>query len=365
MNDSLKNSFSLESFAPNEKKNITFSANIKISSNNNDDFYPDSYEWKLDLSSSEGQKIYSEINKSEDLKEKFKSLNNYLISKTQSNKNESFDLSRVNEIWKRLEGSSTSLNSFEYCYVMVSVADFLGVKSRIDYGYLLAPSIDEINSGNPHIWCEVRIEEKNILLDPFLENLTGISYFDQSPVDRVKFGIWHPSQDYNNALGLASNTKNIFHIDIQDAEHIDTQNNLQLSLDFPTSAFSGEYYTGTLNITNESAYFLSIKSLQYDNADIMENIKVSGLTPAILPQQNNQIVVNGLREQNFLFEGKKDITITLNTSNTNFSEVNANAEMEFHQDSRILMFLLIGLLVSFVVMIVIIVIVVRNARENR
>ncbi len=361
--DDVENAFSLVNLEPEKQKEVGFTTRVELRPNNIDSIYPEKYNWALDTNSTEGKNINNELNKSEDTLAKLKNVNDFIVNKLNPYKDEKIDLERVENIWKRLEGSS-NFSSFEYCYLMTSAAESIGLKARIDYGYIIFQGNDNADFESPHVWCEAQVDGKNILLDPYMEDLVGITYFNLSQIDRVKFGVWHPNQDYNNALGLIGSSKikpklNIINIDRLN----DSLPDITMSLRFPESVFSGEYYSGEMSITNLTNNLIRFNSLKLEDENIDGNIKYSKFSLALLPHQVNKIELMNLREKNFFLDGSKQINIEAKLDSEIFPKLAGNTNINFKPDGRLLV-IVVSVVVFMIVALVFVIVRLRRISKG-
>ena len=358
--DELENNFIYSALDPNQTKEIKFNARINLSTNIYNDIYPQKYGWKLKDTDQTGEMLKI-LNSEGDNLQRLKSLNNYLISKMQVYPDETIDLNKIDSIWTKLEGSS-KFNSFELCYLMIAASEYLGLPSRMDYGYLIIPE-GIVNNGSPHIWCEVKINGKDVLMDPYLETQLHINYFNQVPIDRIRFGIWHPNQSYNNILGLLGDFKSKSTVKISQAENLSPDlKNLSLSLNFPSQAYSGEFYSGIMSVKNNSNKILIVKEMTLNDESVLRQLKLNNLTISFLPQQNNTTKLNYLREKNFLYDGDETLQIRLTPQSKELSIISTTNVINFLPDKRLLILIL---LVVVLIILILMIIVYRISKPNK
>src|SRR5260221_1312994 len=261
MGDNFGNKFSFVTLAANSSKKFSFSAEVlkDVTKANSPNF--DSYDWQLNLDSTTGQKIYSEINKSPDINEKLRNMNNFLSKELKPDSSVNIDFKTLDTVWDRVQSKST-FNSFEYCYLVSATADYLGLKTRIDYGYVMIYPKDSPTSFVPHVWCTVLNGDKEISMDPFLESITGVSYFGLTGIDRIRMGSWDPSQSYNDILGMLGTQNNPITLNNdKDVKDLSGNIDVNLLLNYPSKAFAGEFYSVNMTLKNNSSKVLPIKSL--------------------------------------------------------------------------------------------------------
>src|SRR5690606_17219658 len=78
---------------------------------------------------------------------------------------------------QKRSAEQTGLTSFEYCVVIAKHAELLNIPFRFVFGSVAYPRESLVGSDAPHIWCEVIVDDEILLLDPYLEDITGYDYF--------------------------------------------------------------------------------------------------------------------------------------------------------------------------------------------
>jgi hypothetical protein len=256
------------------------------------------------------ESIIDYVNRYEDVESKIRAVNDYLLINYQPDNDEKLDYKNIDDQWESLERKE-KLESFDYCYIITAYAEYLNLEAQINFGYVLIPG--EISILAPHFWCYVDFGEKTILIDPYLEAMTNYDYYGlKNDFDRVTFGIWHPSQRHNDALGLLSKAKPSQKIELIDIKELKTTDNL---IDFSMEVDSGTVYSGfphtyDFKFTNNSSQFIPLKSLYFDNKNYSNKLNLlQDLKIALLPGQVNNISLSSLRTNNIFESRQRNIEI--------------------------------------------------------
>lgn len=324
--DSINNTFAFLTIDKNSQKNIEFAANVQLNSNAIDTIYPSKYNWNLNLDSILGQKIYSRINQGADTLQKLKSLNEFLV-KEYNITSENISVDSLSKVW---DDTSKNLNSLQYCYLIVSTGEYMGLKGRVDYGYRFLNS----NPGDyitPTVWCVLEVDGKNILFD-FGGQKDGNIDVTYSFADRVKAGSWHPTQSYNSILGLLKNSAISAQISDLNLNNIVSEA-VSLEIDFPSNVYSGEFYSGLLNINNPTSKILRFNSIDVNLESQVNSIQVGDLTKSILPLQTNTIKIDYLREKDFILDLSRQVEISIDLSGTKLFNT---VEIKFTPDFKLI-----------------------------
>ncbi|MEO6728869.1 MAG: hypothetical protein ABIM99_03015 [Candidatus Dojkabacteria bacterium] len=356
--DSYGNDFAYTQIDPHSSKEVGFQARVSIKESDPLFRYPDNYSLGFNQYSSIAKKLTERIGDSTDNFVKMRALNDLLAIDVHPSKNERINLELLKDIWTRAE-STSNLNSFEYCSIIVSYAESIGLRGKIDYGYILVPENINLDISLPHVWCEVNVNESSVMFDPLLEALTGVQYFNRKPNDRIQFGTWHPDQKYNNALGLLGNSEGLVKLNFTSLPEMDDEassDKLKLDFKLPAKAFSGEFFEAFLTIQNNTSKVLRITDIALNGETKLEKLIYNeSLTKSVLPKTSNTISLNNLREPNFLYDAKKDYEVSLNFDDNNVYEIKSNGSMSLSPDTRILIGVLVIVLATMVLSILMII----------
>lgn len=343
LTDKLGNAFSYLKLERNSNIPINNSVNIEVNSDDSESAYPEKYNWNLNLDSTLGQKIYSQINQGTEVIGKLNALNDFLVSNFEVD-DKRIDASSLDKIW---ENGTKSLNQLQFCYLIVSTAEYLGLPARINYGYsILNPGLQA--GGHPSIWCEVLVDGRDISFDVPNQKLFKISYFNTSHIDKLRMGTWHPVQSYNDILGLLIN--NPYEITINPlAVKQGLETNVSMQLEFPEKVFSGEFYSGIIKIKNNSTKLLTFTELRLNGGSILNNIVVGDLTKAVMPLQENSLKVDYLRETDFILD--KTISVNIEAELNKNISLKAQENVTFEPDYKLIaIFVVIILVVVFILL---------------
>lgn len=291
---------------PNTTKEIGYSADIIIQDTTNlTSQWPEKYNYEFNPLNEFGREVIDATQIATTNYEKFEIFNQILRNNASPNKQSSIYSNDFGEIWSKFDKNAT-LNSFEYSALSVSFAEYLGLKARLEYGYIILSPI-EMDLTRPQVWAVIDIDGNEVFSDQFMEDVSNISYFDINYIDRVNFGVWHPTQSYNPALGLAYDGTSI-KVELNSLEEKTYKETFDLNLIYPESTPSGNFYNAEMKINNKSDRALIFEYLLINDIDILNNIKSpNGLFPVILPNQEKNIMLENLRQGNIFTNFKESI----------------------------------------------------------
>lgn len=314
------------------KINIEGSSTYQESLGEDHDF--SDYGWAIDEGDSFGKQLAELVRNENDNYSMLREVNSYLIANLEPYANEKTNLDEVSKLWTRA-GTSSKFNAFEYCYFVIAAAESVGLQGRVAYGYL---TIDDIFYDEalrlPHVWCELKVGEDVMLLDPFLEDVTKLSLFNKKPIDRIRFGAWHSSQAYNTLLGILVNTKDTQLLRIGEARSSENVNSdFDTTLNFPASVISGDFYSGEVIVSNTSDKFVEIASFKLNNDEITSVINYGALKIALAPLNTNYFKISNLNEGNIFYHGRKKMELVLELGDAKNSRIAKDFEIDFKSDS--------------------------------
>lgn len=305
--DEYNNYYGYSEIDPKTEKEVSIKANVHLGKNTEKEFKNlPSYGFPFKQDSSSAVSWLKQLAQQDSSYNKVKLLNDLLVQESKLNSNEKVDPEVQNTIWTRVD-TKANLNSFELCYILVSYAESIGATGRIDFGYIAYPFNTLFNNSNPHFWCEVSFGDKWILMDPYLEALLGIVYYDRTPRDRVFMGVWHPTLQSTNALGLIG-TSDPVALNISAAYADIEEDTSTLGIDLPGNVISGNYYSGEMRYYNLSKKIKTPVNILIDGWDYSDQLKINTTFQIVfLPQTSNTKDINYIREPSFFYDGKKEL----------------------------------------------------------
>lgn len=311
------NNFAVVQIPQNEKIEVDIVASIDLKSTRKNE-PPPKYNLYLDYDSDFFQSINQVVNDTEmSFEGKYKYINEEIKQNSRSNKQLSIKWESGPDIWYKFTTGTTSLNAFELCYLIGSMAEFFGDEFRMYYGYLLFPSFSSFDISLPHLWCEVEQGGNKILVDTFLENLTGSNYYNKKVADRITIGVAHPDFAYDPILGLREESYSPIRISfLEFFESTNEMSPITATLNTPSKVLSGEFFEGTLQVKNERNNFLPFTDILINGRSEIGNIFVHrDLNFGLLPFRKNNFQLNFLRELNIFFDGERELNVELVSDN--------------------------------------------------
>lgn len=330
--DESENVFAIVEINGGETKKLSYDISVRLSEVEEGLVDLPSYGFPFDENSSFGKEVIESTKNLESSYDKLRRFNQILRSKVQPNKQSIIDYLNFNQtIWERLNREIT-INSFEYSALVVSFAEYLGLSANLEYGYLISSPVD-IDLSRPQVWAIVDIGDRNVFIDTFSEDLSGISYFDIKYIDRVKFGTWHPLQSYNPATGLAY-VKNPIKVVLSESQNSFKDNDIKVEFSFPETVASGEFYSPVLRVTNNGDSPAVIKDLLINSESFIENIfSDNGFVEIIMPNSTKEYTINFMREENIFYSGVQDFDIKVQLYNDDI-EIEEVVRVNFYIDLR-------------------------------
>lgn len=195
----------------------------------------------------------------------------------------------------------------------------------IAYGYLMYPEIYSIDFGEPHLWCELLYKDNIYIFDPLLSKKGGHNFVRNTSSyarDRIYFGVWDPTNEYDNLLGLKDNVykQKIYRTNIN-LSAFDFLDQNDIEIDFLNKDYndfvSGQNINQKVFIKNKSNKIIPIKNLI-----VNENIKIKQLKffdlfyISILPQQRIDIEIFFEPQNNIFFTGQEVFQIKIDSFET-------------------------------------------------
>jgi len=215
-------------------------------------------------------------------------------------------------------GSSRDLksNSFVYSYLLSGYLKDIGVGSEIRYGYIIFPDLQGLDITKPISWVVA---------------------------------------DFNDvALGLLSASQITRPQVLSKVDGINWEEiNYTLSLFLPSKAYAGELYDGQLRVQNTTNYIISPSSFTIDNVDHLGYLSLGNdIWTAFPPKSDTAIMLNGLREPNFLFDGVKTRVARVASFDESIPDTTSSATVMITVDERLLLVIFAVLLAIWLVVIV-------------
>lgn len=348
--DKQKNNFAFITLPANGNSLLNSEASVRLNSANSNQDYSEIYNWDLNLDSVFGQKIYSNINQGTDNFSKFKSVNDFVFQNYSLN-TQKIKLPELLSVW---DSNKKDLNQLQYCYIIVSTAEYLGYKANIEYGYNLNGNSTMVN---PSIWCNVQLDGKNLIFDFATQKAIGYPQIVTSSINKLRMGIWHPDQSYNDMLGLLSEEV----VTVSFIEHSDNTNadllEPELKIEFPTNVYSGEFYSGKIFIINPTSKLLTFNNLKVNNESVMSNLEVGQLSKAVMPLQQTGIKIDYLRENDFILNLSREITVE---AEVGINKLNDSIEVRFEPDYKLIAIFFVILIITVSIFIYLVIKLIRR-----
>lgn len=229
----------------------------------------------------------------------------------------------INEYLKSLQVNKNVYPAFSYCKALGAIAEIKKAVFVIEYGYLIFDELQDKDSKTLHVWCSVVENNKKILFDPYLEVISGYSFFDNNALDRVTLGIWDPESE------LIS---------------IDTLNNLTMQ-SYATINLEGESFFNTSLQNN--GLTSSLEQIEiFDNYAVAKVVIPSVVKPVAISSFESNLKVSNVLAERFteskvvalpFIENKIPIEILRNTVNpfSNTQLLDLNIKLEGNLNSEI------------------------------
>lgn len=265
----------------------------------------------------------SQLSKSEDKTEQLFNVNNLLKQRIDADiSSQTFLKDYKNDLWEKLS-KNEKLTDTEFSMLSLSIAEYLDLPARINYGFLINDYFLNLDTTKPHTWVEINVNDKTIIVDPYLERLTGLQYFGiEKKLDRITMGTWHPEEKYNNILGMLEG-------DLQrkmDLKRLlDSKaatSSIGINFLLPEDAKAGFNFSANLNITNNTLFALPLDKVILNDKEYTNQLKINKtFLPLILPGQTYKAEIKGIREDNFFNLGSKTYQIKVDFNNDSFKTV--------------------------------------------
>jgi len=253
-------------------------------------------------------------------------------------------------------GNSRDLkaNSFIYSYLLSGYLKDIGVESEIRYGYIIFPDLQGLDITKPISWVVADFNDELLLLDPYLYDIFGYQTTPGSNLNRLTMGTWKDGSDPDVALGLLSASQITRPQILGKVDGINwDETNYILSLFLPSKAYAGEPYDGQLRVQNTTNYIISPSSFTIDDIDHLGYLSLGNdIWTAFPPKSDTAIMLSGLREPNFLFDGIKNRVARVASFDENIPDTTSSATVMITVDERLLLVIFAVLLAIWLVVIV-------------
>lgn len=209
------------------------------------------------------------------------------------------------------------------------------IPHALSYGYYALPGGKFYQFATPTYWLEVEAGEGRLIFDPQFEQDYGSSGAGISHVPdqaRLLMGYWHPDNLY------ARNFSEIPAPKLTSNPFPGLSGSVELDLAAPRLTYSGEFYSVPLRIHSKANHIVPIERLLVNGQDYTNQAVnlAPGLRKALLPETTTDLVLEYLREPNFLFAGEKELQVELSLATEVSPLVTAADRTRFIVDTGLL-----------------------------
>lgn len=241
-----------------------------------------------------------------------------MINNYSPDRNPATTIESLEKLPERLAEEDRTLKSFEYVSLQSFFLSKLGVQNRVLYGYILTPQINGIDANLPIVWLEINTQDGRVQSSAYLGAVTGQDFSEFSPLMTLTMGVWDPSVNRDNVLGILGGSlrlrPEIAGTDEDMTEDIDWTMNVTM----PGTGTSGIPYNAEILLKNNSRYFLEVGSVQVDDVAYSKellSLNNGEFRKLILPGGEAQFSINNLGEPYFMFKGEKTNVFTVTLAN--------------------------------------------------
>ncbi|MCA9378951.1 transglutaminase domain-containing protein, partial [Candidatus Dojkabacteria bacterium] len=240
-----------------------------------------------------------------------------------------------------------SLHSIEYAYLLAAYAQKLEIPTRICYGYLMGvDSLGGFDAGVPIVYVQALVDGEVATLDPFLEDVTGFEMFAAPFFDRIQMGVLNPSNQFDSVLGMLTSTT-LSRPQVTEIGNINQSFDYTLAVDFPPEVLSGNYYQGTLTISNDSGHVIELESVLLNNKDYLSSIV--GISDnyyrLIRPVGETRLVLTGLIEEDLFSSNSRSGKVTVKPLDPVFPTKTESYTVSFKANIQLVLGLISGAVV--------------------
>jgi hypothetical protein len=247
-----------------------------------------------------------------------------------------------------------TLTSVERICAISSLLSARGIPHAISYGYYALPGGKFYQFAAPTYWLEIDGGDGRLVFDPQFEQAyggggatgAGISHVpDQA---RLIMGYWHPDNVY------ARNFSEIPAPKLTSNPFPGLSGSVELELSAPKVAYSGEFYVVPLRIHSRANHIIPIERLLVNSQDYTNQAVnlAPGLRKALLPESTTDLVLEYLREPNFLYAGEKELQVELSLATDVSPLVTASDRTRFIVDTGLLAVLAGGSVLTTLVLLI-------------
>lgn len=320
---------------------------------------PFSYSAAIDLTldNADPEKFYSykyvtyslpeklEFEEGLDRREKVKTVYDYLVSKAGFSSNNLESIESLSELSQRVALlDQNKFTSLELAYIMAGYLDSLGLEHQIAYGYFYGVDWPQFNEQVPHAWLEVNLDGEAMILDPYLEKVSELRFFDVLPVGRVKFGVWDP-ESIDTLLGLGGPglkmRPEVVELEsVLGAEDANLESSiLDVVVKAPQSVLTMQPYSVDVSISNGTDKIVALRELWWDEFQITnEFLEYEGqFHKAIAPFSELDLRVSGLTYSQMFRDGVVEHRITLVPESDDLDIALADYQILYVINTRVLL----------------------------
>ncbi len=340
--DKYANIFGKINLEPKEVKTINIEARIE----KNTDLFLDeaiNYKINLDTNYNVAKEIVEQIH-AEDKNdfEKVRLVNEIIKEKFTPEQSINVDKDSL----ENLNLNKKNFHELDYALTASWALNQLEIKHVIAYGYLFTDKLTNFKLDEVHVWIVFELDGKSLILDPFLDDVTSMSYSFNNELDRLRMGIWNPDNQFDNLLGLIGNSEYVSRgVKIDLGEFVDEERSLITSLNLGSEGKSGFPIDGNIKFKNETNKYLIVDKININS----QEWKFKGdYRPVVLPSMINKLEIYGVRDPNFSYEGDKNFKLNINYMNDDIqSSTNTYVNLKPAKDFWILVFAIVNLLFVF------------------
>lgn len=224
-----------------------------------------------------------------------------------------------------------SLHGVEYAYLLSSYAQSLGIQTRIAYGYLMGLSkLGDFTTDTPIVYVEAWVDGQVVILDPFLEDVSGFEMFDAPFFDRIQMGIWDLANKFDSVLGIFTKL-GLKRPSTVDIGAIDQTLDYTMAIDFPEQIVAGNYYQGKLMISNSSGHIIKLESILLNGKEYLGPVVTisENYYHLIRPVGDTELTLEGLIEEDLFSNNSRSGKITVKPVDTVFPTKTAAYSVSF------------------------------------